>query len=69
MFARNVGTVDRIARIVVGLGLIAGFFLNKSGSPWTWAYLIGILPLVTGLAGTCPAYSLLGLSTCPAKRP
>ncbi|MGC9417597.1 MAG: YgaP family membrane protein [Rhodovulum sp.] len=64
MFAKNVGTVDRIARIVVGLGLIAGFFLNDSESAWRYLYLIGVVPLITGLTSTCPAYSIFGISTC-----
>ena len=67
MFANNVGGIDRILRIVVGLALIAGFFLNADAT-YRWAYLIGIVPLVTGLAGTCPAYRLFGFSTCPVKR-
>lgn len=68
MFKTNVGGIDRIARIVVGLALLAGFFLNGSNSPWTWAYLLGIVPLATGLLSTCPLYSILGISTCPMKR-
>lgn len=67
MFATNVGGIDRILRIVVGLALIAGFFLNPDAS-LRWLYLIGIVPLATGLMSTCPLYSLLGLSTCPVKR-
>jgi uncharacterized membrane protein HdeD (DUF308 family) len=67
MFAKNVGTIDRVVRIVVGLALIAGFFLNPEGS-WRWLYLIGVVPLVTGLLSTCPLYSILGVSTCPMKR-
>lgn len=67
MFATNVGTIDRIVRIVVGLALLAGFFLNPEAS-LRWLYLIGIIPLVTGLFSTCPLYSLLGISTCPTRR-
>ena len=63
MFARNVGTIDRALRVIVGLALIVAFFLNPGGS-WSWLYLIGIIPLVTGLLGTCPAYSLFGMNTC-----
>ncbi|MFN3642379.1 MAG: DUF2892 domain-containing protein [Gemmobacter sp.] len=68
MFKTNVGGIDRILRIVVGLALIAGFFLNPSSSPWTYLYLVGIVPLATGLFSTCPLYSILGISTCPMKR-
>ena len=68
MFKTNVGGLDRILRIVVGLALIAGFFLNPDAS-LRWLYLIGIVPLATGLRSTCPLYSILGLNTCPMKRP
>ena len=67
MFKTNEGTVDRVLRIVVGLALIAGFFLNGGGT-WSWLYLIGIVPLATGLLGSCPVYSILGISTCPMKK-
>ncbi len=59
----NVGTIDKILRIVVGIALV-GWAL--SGGPlWAW---IGIVPLATALIGWCPAYSLFGISTCPLKR-
>ena len=67
MLKTNVGGIDRILRIVVGLALIAGFFLNADAS-MRWLYLIGIVPLVTGLMQTCPLYSIFGLSTCPMKK-
>ena len=65
MFKTNVGNIDRILRIVVGLVLIALVFVGPQ-TPWGW---LGIIPLATGVLRTCPAYSLLGVSTCPAKRP
>ena len=46
-----------------GLALLAGFFLMPEAS-YRWAFLIGIVPLVTGLARSCPLYSILGVSTC-----
>ncbi len=67
MFKTNVGGMDRILRIVVGLALLAGFFLNPDAT-YRWAYLIGIVPLATGLMSSCPLYSILGVSTCPMKR-
>lgn len=67
MFKTNVGGIDRILRIVVGVALLAGFFLN-GGASYGWLYLIGIIPLATGIFGTCPLYSIFGLSTCPVKR-
>ena len=60
----NVGTIDRIARIIVGLALIAfalGFIAPGTG--WNWAGWIGVVPILTAFLGTCPAYSLLGCST------
>ncbi len=67
MFAKNVGGIDRVLRIVVGLALIAGFFLN-SGSAYSWLYLIGIVPLLTGVFSTCALYSLIGVNTCSVKK-
>ena len=60
----NIGTVDRILRIVVGLILIAMVFVGPQTS-WGW---IGVVPLLTALIGFCPAYKLIGLSTCPMKK-
>lgn len=57
---RNEGTVDRALRVLVGLGLLALVFVGPQ-TPWGW---IGIVPLLTGLVGICPAYSLLGIRTC-----
>lgn len=67
MFKTNVGMVDRIVRIVVGIALLLAFFLYPDAS-WRYWTLIGIIPLATGLMSSCPLYSLLGLSTCPVKR-
>ncbi|MHB0973290.1 MAG: YgaP family membrane protein [Thiobacillus sp.] len=60
----NVGTIDRILRILAGLALLvwAAFF---NGPVWAW---IGVLPFVTGVLGVCPAYSLLGVNTCGLKK-
>lgn len=60
----NVGTVDRAARIIVGIALIAAAATHTVGA---WGY-IGILPLLTGLLRVCPAYSVLGLNTCGTKK-
>lgn len=59
----NVGTVDRLVRILGGAGLIA---LAATGTIGVWGY-VGVVPLLTGLLLTCPAYSLLGINTCGAK--
>jgi hypothetical protein len=60
----NVGGIDRILRIVVGLVLIA-WALFLGGPAWAW---IGVVPLATGLIGWCPAYLPLGMSTCKTKQ-
>ncbi len=67
MFKKNVGTVDRALRVVAGVVLLALFFVFPE-APWRWALLIGIVPLATGLMSSCPLYSILGLSTCPARK-
>ena len=56
----NVGTLDRAMRIIAGVVLIALSLLGVIGL-WGW---IGVVPLATGLISFCPAYRLLGLSTC-----
>jgi Inner membrane protein YgaP-like, transmembrane domain len=61
---RNEGMLDRIVRVVAGVALIASP-LGLYGSDYTfiWGW-IGVVPLVTGLVGVCPAYSLVGIKTC-----
>ena len=59
----NVGGIDRILRIVVGLVLIA---LAATGAVGWWGWL-GVIPLLTGVVRFCPLYSLVGLNTCPLK--
>lgn len=64
----NVGTVDRIIRVVLGLvllGLTFNLFGPGLASPWNWiAGIVGAVMLLTGVFSTCPAYSILGISTC-----
>ena len=62
-FSRNEGSLDRALRVVVGLFLI-GVAVTGRGA---WGY-IGVVPLLTGLMGTCPLYSLLGINTCGLKQ-
>ncbi|ULB09981.1 DUF2892 domain-containing protein [Cereibacter azotoformans] len=66
MFKTNVGGIDRVLRIVVGLALLAAFFLLPEAG-YRMFLLIGIVPLLTGLFSTCPLYSILGINTCPAR--
>jgi len=58
----NIGTLDRLLRVVVGLALLSLVFVG----PQTLWGLIGIVPLATALFGYCPAYALLGISSCPS---
>lgn len=60
----NLGTIDRAARILIGLALIA---LALSGVIGLWGW-IGLLPLATGVFRFCPAYSLFGINTCKLKK-
>lgn len=59
----NVGGIDRILRIILGLALIAMTLMGMIGV-WGW---IGVVPLLTGAIGWCPPYALLGINTCPMK--
>ena len=67
MFPRNEGTLDRVLRVILGVALLAAFFFFPDAS-YRWAFLIGVVPLLTGLVGSCPLYRIFGLSTCPLKR-
>jgi hypothetical protein len=60
----NVGMVDRIIRVIVGLVVLGVGYHYRC-----WWGLVGILPLLTGLIGYCPGYLPFGWSTCPAKKP
>ncbi|MCX7797009.1 MAG: DUF2892 domain-containing protein [Melioribacter sp.] len=59
---KNVGTTDKILRIVIGILIIAIGIITQS-----WWGLIGLIPIVTALIGWCPLYLLFGLSTCKTK--
>jgi hypothetical protein len=61
---RNEGTIDRVLRVLAGAAILSLAFIGPK-SPW--AYL-GVIPLLTGLVGSCPLYTLLGLSTCPMRK-
>ncbi len=60
MTAKNVGNLDRIIRIFLGILLIAMVFVGPK-SAWGW---VGLVPLFTGLFRWCPAYLPFGISTC-----
>jgi len=60
---RNIGTIDRTLRIIAGLILLALIFVG----PQSYWGLVGLVPLVTGLAGWCPLYAIFRINTCGAK--
>ncbi len=62
-FARNEGTVDRVLRVALGLVLLLVAFTGRGA--WGW---LGVIPLATGLMGSCPLYSVLGINTCSMKQ-
>jgi hypothetical protein len=62
---KNVGSIDKALRIAAGLGILSLLFLLEGSARWFG--LIGLVPLATALAGSCPAYTLLGIRTCPMK--
>jgi hypothetical protein len=63
-FAINEHPIERVLRVLAGLVLLSLIFFG----PQTLWGLVGIVPLLTGLVGSCPLYSVLGISTCPARR-
>lgn len=63
LFARNEGTADRALRVALGLVLLA---LAATGRG-AWGYL-GVVPLLTGLLGSCPLYSIVGINTCSIRK-
>ena len=64
MFKTNEGTIDRALRVIAGIVLISLVFVGPQ-TPFGWT---GVVPLLTGLVGWCPVYTLLGLNTCPVKK-
>jgi len=60
----NIGTIDRVVRILAGLVLIG---LAFSGTIGVWGY-VGVVLLLTGFVRVCPAYSILGINTCPTGK-
>jgi Inner membrane protein YgaP-like, transmembrane domain len=65
----NVGTFDRIVRVIVGIALIAfAAGLVGPATGWNWIGWIGVVPILTAVFGYCPGYSVFGVSTCPRER-
>ena len=65
----NVGSIDKVVRIIIGLAIIgAGVYLQDQ-SPWGgWWGAIGVVPILTAFLSFCPAYTLLGISTCSTPK-
>jgi Protein of unknown function (DUF2892) len=61
----NVGGIDKVLRIVVGLAVLSLVFVLPE--PTRWWGLVGLVPLLTGFMNFCPLYSILGLNTCPVR--
>jgi hypothetical protein len=67
--ATNIGMIDRAARLLIGLILIAyAIPVGFAHTGWNWVGWIGLVPVLSAAFGSCPLYTLLGMSTCPAKR-
>jgi len=64
MLQTNIGGLDRIVRVVIGVALLVWFFVDNGSGFWHYAKLIGIVPLLTAAMGSCPLYSVLGLTGC-----
>ena len=60
---KNEGTVDRALRILAGLALLSLVFVG----PKTLLGLVGLIPITTGLLGSCPLYTIFGISTCSKR--
>jgi len=60
----NEHPIERAIRVLVGAGLVAASVTGRLGA---WGY-IGVVPILTGLMGTCPLYTLIGVSTCPVRK-
>lgn len=60
---QNVGSLDRIVRVIAGCAILGSGYYFKS-----WWGLVGIVPLLTAFVGFCPAYLPIGLNTCSTKK-
>ncbi len=60
VFPRNEHTVERVVRVVLGLAIVSLAFIGPQ-TPWAW---LGLIPVVTGALGSCPIYTVFGVSTC-----
>jgi Protein of unknown function (DUF2892) len=63
LFPANEHPIERVIRVALGLTVLSFAFV---GPQTAWGFL-GLIPILTGIVGSCPAYTLLGISTCPYK--
>ena len=61
---KNIHPIERVIRVVVGIVLTTMAFIGPA-NPW---FLLGIIPVLTGLVGWCPPYQMLGINTCNLKK-
>lgn len=61
----NVGGIDKLLRIVIGIALLSMVFVLEGSARWFG--LIGLVPLLTAFVGFCPLYTILGINTCPVS--
>ena len=67
---KNVGTIDRVVRVIIGLLLLAyAIPIGFPNTGWNWVGWIGIVPIFTAVIGYCPAYTVFGFSSCEFPRP
>ncbi len=63
---KNIGTVDRVIRVLLGLAILASYFVLEGNL--RWLAVIGVIPIGTALVGFCPLYWLIGTNTCGLRR-
>jgi hypothetical protein len=69
IWRKNVGMIDRVIRVILGIILLNLFLVNMVAAPWSYLVaLIGLILLMTGIVGSCPLYSMLGMNTLERKR-
>ena len=69
MFNVNEGSMDRLIRVIAGIALVVVGFTGIVPGVWgTLLGIVGLIPLLTGLLGFCPLYTLFGFSTCPVRK-
>ena len=66
---KNVGSLDKIIRIIIALVAFYFAYDGQVENPWNWVlYAVGTIMLLTALLGTCPIFSIFGMSTCKNKK-